>query len=69
VFLRISGGVAPVPWRLKKAEDLIKGEKLSDNLLRTAIREELKDSKPLAENAYKQDLVEAVVIKAVSALV
>ncbi len=65
----ILGGVAPIPWRLKSAEELIKGEKLTDNLLRTAIREDLKDSKPLSENAYKQDLIEAVVDKAVSAIV
>ncbi len=64
----VLGGVAPVPWRLKKAEDFIKGKQLNETVIRQAAKEALKDARPLEENAYKLDLVEAVLIEAVSSL-
>lgn len=64
----VLGGVAPVPWRLKKAEDFIKGKQLNERVIRQAAKEALKDARPLEENAYKLDLVEAVLIEAVSSL-
>lgn len=60
----VLGGVAPIPWRLEKAENMIKGEKVTENLLRQAAREALKEAKPLEENAYKKDLVETAVYRA-----
>ncbi len=60
----VLGGVAPIPWRLEKAENMIKGEKITENLLRQATREALKEAKPLAENGYKKELVEAAVYRA-----
>lgn len=59
----VLGGVAPVPWRLKRAEDMIKGKKVTENLLRQAAREALKDAKPLEENGYKKELVEIVLYR------
>ncbi len=64
----VLGGVAPVPWRLKTAEDFIKGKQLNERVIRQAAKEALKDARPLEENAYKLDLVEAVLIEAVSSL-
>lgn len=65
----VLGGVAPVPWRMKKAEDMIKGKKAGEDLLREAAREELKEANPLEENGYKKDLVEAVLYRAVLFLI
>lgn len=65
----ILGGVAPVPWRLKKAENIIKGKKASEKLLRQAAREALKEAKPLEENGYKKELAETVLYRAVLSLV
>lgn len=65
----VLGGVAPVPWRLKQAETLLKGKKITDNLVRQAAREALKEARPLKENGYKKDLVETVLSRAVSSLV
>lgn len=64
----VLGGVAPVPWRMKKAEDMIKGKKAADDLLGEAAREELKEANPLEENGYKKDLVETVLNRAVLSL-
>ncbi len=65
----VLGGVAPVPWRLQEAETLIQGKKVTDNLVRQAAREALKEARPLKENGYKKDLVETVLSRAVSSLV
>lgn len=62
------GGVAPIPWRLKKAEDIIKGKRLTEEVIRQGANEALKDTRPLEENAYKVDLVEAVLLEAVSSI-
>jgi xanthine dehydrogenase YagS FAD-binding subunit len=61
----VLGGVAPIPWRLQKAEDYIKGKKVSEEVIRQGAREALKDARPLEENAYKLDLVEAVLCAAI----
>lgn len=65
----VLGGVAPIPWRLKKAEGLIKGKKATENLLREAAREELKEANPLEENEYKKELVETALYRAVLSLI
>jgi xanthine dehydrogenase YagS FAD-binding subunit len=61
----VMGGVAPIPWRLQKAEDSIKGKKVTEEVIRQAAREDLKDARPLEDNAYKLDLVEAVLCAAI----
>ena len=63
----VMGGVAPVPWRLRKAEDVLRGQPVSEALLRQAADAALKDAAPLKENGYKTDLVFAVLKKAVRA--
>ena len=60
----VLGGVAPVPWRLGKAEAALKGKSLTEAQIRTAARAALKDAEPLAENGYKTALVEAAVTRA-----
>lgn len=65
----VLGGVAPVPWRLKKAENMIKGGKVTEKLVRQAAREALKEARPLKENAYKKELVEVVLYRAALSLV
>jgi xanthine dehydrogenase YagS FAD-binding subunit len=59
------GGVAPVPWRLKKAEDALRGKAVSKAVIRQAADEALKDAAPLRENGYKVDLVRAAIERAV----
>lgn len=65
----VLGGVAPIPWRLEKAEKLLKGKSVNEDLVKNAAIEALEDAQPLKENAYKQDLAAAVVSRAVLSLV
>jgi xanthine dehydrogenase YagS FAD-binding subunit len=65
----VLGGVAPVPWRLEKAEQVIEGRRLSGALIKEATQAGLRDAKPMEENGYKEDLVEAAVSRALLSLV
>jgi xanthine dehydrogenase YagS FAD-binding subunit len=65
----VMGGVAPVPWRLRKAEEALKGQAVSKAVIRQAADEALKDAAPLRENSYKADLVRVALERAVLAAV
>ena len=65
----VLGGVAPVPWRLERAESLVRGRKVRINSVKQAARQALADAQPLKENGYKKELVEAVLSRAVFSLV
>jgi xanthine dehydrogenase YagS FAD-binding subunit len=64
----VLGGVAPVPWRLTKAEAALKGKSLTEAQARAAARAALADAEPLAENGYKRALVEAAVSRALMSI-
>ncbi len=64
----VMGGVAPVPWRLKKADDILRGRTVKEAPVRQAVDEALNDASPLRENGYKADLVFAALKEAVLAL-
>lgn len=64
----VCGGIAPIPWRLTKAERFIAGKLVNEGMLRKAVQEELKDARPLSENGYKLDLLEVAVYRAVMSL-
>jgi len=63
------GGVAPIPWRAKKAESMIRGNRINQDLLQKAVQEELKDAEPLQENGYKTELFQSVMSQAVLSLI
>jgi xanthine dehydrogenase YagS FAD-binding subunit len=65
----VLGGVAPIPWRLVRAENIIKGKKVTEDLVRDATSEALKEAKPLDDNGYKKELVETVLCRAVLSLI
>jgi xanthine dehydrogenase YagS FAD-binding subunit len=65
----VLGGVAPIPWQLTKAENIIKGKKVTEDLVREAAREALKEARPLEENGYKKELVEVLLYRAVLSLI
>jgi len=64
----VMGGVAPVPWRLKKAEDVLRGKPATEALVRQAADAALADAAPMKENGYKTDLVRAALKEAVLAV-
>jgi len=59
----VCGGVAPIPWRMSKAEAFLKGKPSTEANWREAVRRDLADARPLQENAYKLDLLEAAVYR------
>jgi xanthine dehydrogenase YagS FAD-binding subunit len=63
----VMGGVAPVPWRLEKAEGVLRGKPVSEALVRQAADAALQDASPLRENGFKTDLVFAALKEAVLA--
>jgi xanthine dehydrogenase YagS FAD-binding subunit len=65
----VMGGVAPVPWRLKKAEDVLRGKTATEALVSQAADAALAEAAPLRENGYKTELVRAALKRAVLALV
>jgi xanthine dehydrogenase YagS FAD-binding subunit len=50
------GGVAHVPWRALRAEEVLRGQAISDDRVARAARAELDQARPLRDNAYKVEL-------------
>ncbi len=51
------GGVAPKPWRARRAEEALRGRPATAEVFEQAAEAELVDARPLAGNAFKVDLV------------
>ena len=59
------GGVAHKPWRLGAAEEALRGLSLDDAPhLRAAIAKSFTDARPLAHNAFKVELAQRCVLRA-----
>ena len=59
------GGVAHKPWRLTAAESALRGVSLDDNdALKAAIATSFAEARPLAHNAFKVELAQRVVLRA-----
>jgi xanthine dehydrogenase YagS FAD-binding subunit len=62
------GGVAHKPWRLFAAEGALAGLSLDDEArLKTAISTSFSSAKPLAQNAFKVELAQRCVLRALQA--
>jgi xanthine dehydrogenase YagS FAD-binding subunit len=62
----VLGGVAPIPWRVPKAEAALIGKTLTGDVLATAARIALEGAKPLEKNAYKIPLTQTLVRRALA---
>ncbi|GIG91428.1 FAD binding domain-containing protein [Plantactinospora endophytica] len=51
------GGVAPRPWRAREAEDVLRGERLTDAAVAAAGAVAVRGAVPREHNAFKLDLV------------
>lgn len=51
------GGVAHKPWRATRAEELLRGRGFSEEAVREAAAEELRDAVTTEDNAFKVDMV------------
>ncbi len=57
----VLGGVAPVPWRLPKVEQMLAGQRITPELAEAAAEASIVGARPLAKNAYKVPTTKAVV--------
>jgi xanthine dehydrogenase YagS FAD-binding subunit len=64
----VLGGVAPIPWRVPDAEALLAGKRISAELAARAGEAAVAGARPLAKNAYKVPLAQAVVRRAIEQL-
>jgi len=62
----VLGGVAPVPWRVPKAEAALVGKTISTDLLMNVAKVALEGAEPLARNAYKVPLTQTLVRRALA---
>ena len=58
------GGIAPMPWRAKEAEEFLKGKKLTDATLAEAGKIVFKDANPLEHNGFKVPLAQTLIRRA-----
>jgi len=62
----VLGGVAPIPWRVPRAEAALIGKTMNDDLLANAAQIALEGAKPLAKNGYKIPLTQTLVRRALA---
>lgn len=62
----VLGGVAPIPWRVPKAESSLVGKTMNIDLLTQVARTALEGAEPLAKNAYKIPLTQTLVRRALA---
>jgi len=60
----VLGGVAPIPWRAKQAEDVVRGQPVDGGVARRAGEAAVADAQPLQHNGYKVELVRTLVERA-----
>ena len=61
------GAVAPIPWRVKEAEAVLKGKAVTDELAAEAGAKAVGAAKPLSQNNYKVQLTRTAVKRAIIA--
>ena len=62
----VLGGVAPVPWRVPRAEEFLAGRRLNAEVAAEAARIALEGAEPLAKNRFKVPLTQAMVRRALT---
>jgi xanthine dehydrogenase YagS FAD-binding subunit len=61
----VLGAAAPVPWRISKAESVVKGKTIDVSLARQAADAALQDANPLSLNGYKVRVFHAVIYRTI----
>jgi xanthine dehydrogenase YagS FAD-binding subunit len=65
----VLGGVAPVPWRSRAAEDAVIGKPLTEGVIRDAAAAAVERADPMAQNGYKVPLVRGIIEESLGAMV
>lgn len=61
----VMGGVAPIPWRATRAEELLQGQELTDALAAQAAEVATMDAVPLSDNEPKVMIAQALLTQAI----
>jgi len=61
----VLGGVAPIPWRLPEVEQMLTGQRITDDLAMRAGAASITGARALSRNAYKLPLTKGVVRRAI----
>jgi xanthine dehydrogenase YagS FAD-binding subunit len=64
----VLGGVAPIPWRVPAAEALLVGKTITPELAAQVGEAAVAGARPLAKNAYKVPMTQAMVRRTIEAL-
>ena len=63
------GGIATIPWRAHRAEQLLMGARAEQATFARAAREELADAVPRGLNAFKVELAQRTIVRALETVV
>lgn len=61
----VLGAAAPIPWRIEKAENKLKGKTIGVELARRAADAALQDATPLSQNGFKVPVFRAVIYRTI----
>jgi xanthine dehydrogenase YagS FAD-binding subunit len=64
----VASGAAPIPWRSRAVEDVIRGRVIDDPLIAAASDALVEDAEPLLNNQYKIPLFRGVIEEELSAM-
>ena len=59
------GAVAHVPWRATRAEDALRGERITEQGVSAAAQAELDHARPLRDNGYKVELARNLIVSTI----
>jgi xanthine dehydrogenase YagS FAD-binding subunit len=61
----VLGAAAPIPWRIKKAEAVLKGNLVTKELAQKGADAAMKDATPLSRNEYKIQVFKTVIARTI----
>jgi xanthine dehydrogenase YagS FAD-binding subunit len=64
----VLGGVAPIPWRLPQVEQMLAGQRITEDLAARAAEAAVSGARPMSKNAYKIPMTKGVVRRTLLAL-
>jgi xanthine dehydrogenase YagS FAD-binding subunit len=64
----VLGGIAPYPYRAPRAEEIVRGKRLTEGLISKAAEASVEGAHPLPMNGYKVDLTKALVRRALTSI-
>ena len=64
----VFGGVAPIPWRSREAENVLRGKHIGADVARRAAEAATSDAAPLEQNGYKVPLLQGALEESLLAL-